>query len=33
VPAAGAVGRNATVWLVDEAAASKLALSHTDEHG
>jgi 6-phosphogluconolactonase len=25
VPAAGAVGRNATVWLLDEAAASKLS--------
>jgi len=24
VPAAGAVGRDATVWLLDEDAASKL---------
>jgi 6-phosphogluconolactonase len=24
VPAAGAVGREATVWLLDEAAASKI---------
>ena len=24
VPAAGAIGREATVWLLDEAAASKL---------
>jgi len=24
VPAAGAVGRDATVWLLDEGAASKL---------
>ena len=24
VPAAGAVGRDATVWLLDEEAASKL---------
>jgi 6-phosphogluconolactonase len=24
VPAAGAVGRDATVWLLDEAAAAKL---------
>jgi 6-phosphogluconolactonase len=24
VPAAGAVGREATVWLLDEAAAAKL---------
>jgi len=33
VPAAGAVGRNATVWLLDEAAAAKLPSSHTDDHG
>jgi 6-phosphogluconolactonase len=33
VPAAGAVGRNATVWLLDEAAAAKLPSSHTDHHG
>ncbi len=33
VPAAGAVGRAATVWLLDEAAAAKLSSSHTDEHG
>jgi 6-phosphogluconolactonase len=33
VPAAGAIGRNATVWLLDEGAAAKLSSSHTDEHG
>jgi len=27
IPAAGAVGREATVWLLDEEAASKLAPS------
>lgn len=30
VPAAGAVGRNETVWLLDEAAAGKLSTSDTD---
>ncbi|WP_319454120.1 MULTISPECIES: 6-phosphogluconolactonase [unclassified Mycobacterium] len=33
VPAAGAIGRDATVWLLDEAAAAKLSSSHTDDHG
>jgi 6-phosphogluconolactonase len=30
VPAAGAVGRDATVWLLDEAAAAKLSCGHND---
>lgn len=29
-PAAGAIGRNVTVWLLDEAAASQLPSPHTD---
>ena len=33
VPAAGGVGREATVWLLDEAAATKLSPTHTDRHG
>jgi 6-phosphogluconolactonase len=33
VPAAGGVGRDATVWLLDEAAAAKLAPTDTDHHG
>ena len=33
VPAAGALGRKATLWLVDEAAAGALSSSHTDDHG
>jgi 6-phosphogluconolactonase len=30
VPAAGAVGRDATLWLLDEAAAANLSASQTD---
>lgn len=33
VPAAGGFGRDATVWLLDEAAAAKLSPTHTDHHG
>jgi 6-phosphogluconolactonase len=33
VPAAGAIGREATVWLLDEAAAANLPPSHTGDHG
>jgi 6-phosphogluconolactonase len=33
IPAAGGVGQDATVWLLDEAAATKLSPTHTDPHG
>ena len=33
IPAAGGVGREATVWLLDEAAAAKVSPTHTEHHG
>jgi 6-phosphogluconolactonase len=33
IPAAGGVGTDATVWLLDEAAAAKLSPTHTEHHG
>lgn len=33
IPGAGGVGRDLTVWLLDEAAAAKLSPPHTEHHG
>jgi 6-phosphogluconolactonase len=33
IPAAGGVGRDRTLWLLDEAAAAKIASTHTEHHG